>query len=121
MDSMSTDPRWLYRQVIDAMVVECATGQGQVSAHRIRVGLWNEVAEEEPQELPEQHAMNALLARLSPEEREVLAQLFAEEFSSGMFHALNVLHAASVDPVVQGYDGTPADDFLGRMDGWVWP
>ena len=35
------DSRWLYRQMIDAMVVACLQGPGRVSAERIRVGVWN--------------------------------------------------------------------------------
>ena len=37
--------RWMYRQMIDAMVVSCA-GQGQISAQRVRVGVWNDNAHE---------------------------------------------------------------------------
>lgn len=119
---MSEDPRWLYRQMIDAMVVSCLEAQGQVSAQRIRSGVWNANAEEVPETAsPEQHLMNALLASLSLAQREALAVLFAEEFSSGMFNALEVLYAARLAPFTEGYEGNPSDDFLGRMDGWVWP
>lgn len=111
----------MYRQVIDAMVVECAQGQGQVSAHRVRAGVWNVDAEEDPEALPDQHVINQILRKLDPEEREFLAQLMADEFSSGVFNALNVLHVAAVAPFELGYDGTPTDDFLGRMEGWDWP
>lgn len=118
---MSDDPRWLYRQMIDAMVVLCAQGQGQVSAQRIRLGIWNANAEAAASADPHQHTMNALLSSLTPEQREALALLFAEEFASGIFNALEVLHAAHLDPFVVGYEGHPSDDFLGRMDGWTWP
>ena len=120
MEGMSDDPRWLYRQIIDAMVVSCADA-GQVSAHRIRAGVWNSNAEESPDAAPEQHAMNDLLAHLDEREREVLAALFVEEYSSGIFNALHVLHAARLAPFDEGYDGEPSADFLGRMDGWDWP
>lgn len=118
---MSADPRWLYRQIIDAMVVSCVQGQGQVSAGRIRAGMWNPNAHEVADVDPNPERMNALLAQLSEEHREALAALFAEEFASGMFNALEVLHAAQCAPFEQGYDGDPGDDFLGRMDGWQWP
>lgn len=117
---MSEDPRWLYRQIIDAMVVSCADA-GQVSAQRVRVGVWNANAETTPDAPAEHHAMNVLLASLTPEQREVLAGHFAEEFASGMFNALEVLHAARLGGFEAGYDGDPSDDFLGRMDGWEWP
>ncbi len=116
-----SDPRWLYRQIIDAMVVECAQGQGQVSAHRVRAGVWSVDAEEDPGSLPDQHAINLILNKLDSKERELLARLIADEFSSGVFNALNVLHVAAVEPFQLGYDGTPTDDFLGRLEGLEWP
>lgn len=118
---MTDDPRWLYRQMIDAMVVSCATGQGQVSAQRIRLGVWNANAHEIADVDPSQQAMNVLLGSLSESQREALAVLFAEEYVSGMFNALEVLHAARCVPFDEGYGGVPSDDFLGRMDGWTWP
>lgn len=118
---MTEDPRWLYRQMIDAMVVSCAQGQGQVSAERVRVGVWNANAHEIADVDPSQPAMNELLAALEPGQREALAVLFAEEFASGVFNALAVLHAARCTHFEAGYEGDPGDDFLGRLDGWTWP
>ena len=112
------DPRWLYRQVIDAMVVSCA-GAGQVSAERVRVGVWNANADSDTD--ANQVTMNTLLAALPPEHRQALATLFAEEFASGVYNALQVLTAADMQPFHEGYDGDPSDDFLGRLDGWAWP
>ena len=117
---MTDDPRWMYRQIVDAMVVACADA-GQVSAQRVRAGVWNSNAEQAPDAPVEQHEMNVLLAGLAAEQRESLAALFAEEFASGMFNALEVLHAARLAGFESGYDGAPSDDFLGRMDGWDWP
>lgn len=118
---MSEDPQWLYRQIIDAMVVTCVRGEGQVSAERVRAGVWNVNAHEIEDVDPTQQAMNDLIAHLSLDQRATLAAVFADEFSSGMFHALRVLHAARFAPFDDGYDGTPGDDFLGRLDGWTWP
>lgn len=120
MDAMTDDPRWMYRQMIDAMVVSCAQ-QGQISAERIRVGVWNANAAEVSDTDPRQQTMNELLQALPAEHREALAWLFAEEFTSGIFNALEVLHAARLGPFEVGYDGSPSDDFLGRLDGWDWP
>ena len=53
------DSRWMYRQTIDAMVVACLQGQGQVSAERIRVGVWNPNADAETD--PNQVTMNDVL------------------------------------------------------------
>lgn len=114
------DPRWLYRQMIDAMVVSCA-GSGQVSAERVRVGVWNANAAEVADVDPHQTRMNEILGSLAPEQREALAVLFAEEYASGVFNTLQVLTAADCEPFTEGYDGDPSDDFLGRLDGWQWP
>lgn len=120
MGAMTEDPRWLYRQIVDAMVVSCADA-GQVSAQRIRTGVWNSNADDAPDAPVEQHDMNVLLAGLSPDHRETLAALFAEEFASGIFNALEVLRAARLPGFEQGYEGAPSDDFLSRMDGQEWP
>ena len=117
---MSDDPRWLYRQVIDAMVVTCSTAQGQVSAQRVRVGVWNDNADQIADVDPSQVVMNELLGTLEEHQRAALASLFAEEFASGMFNALEVLHAARCAPFHEGIDGDPSDDFLNRMDGTSW-
>ena len=114
------DPRWLYRQMIDAMVVSCA-GPGQVSAQRVRVGVWNDNAGEIAEVDPNPQRMNELLAALTPDQRNTLALILAEEFASGMFNALEVLTAAECDPFLEGYEGKPSDDFIGRVEGWPWP
>ena len=121
MDPMSDDPQWLYRQMIDAMAVTCVTGEGQVSAERVRVGVWNANAHEIEDVDPTQQAMNDLIAGLTVDQRTTLAAIVADEFSSGIYHALQVLHAARLTPFEEGYDGTPGDDFLGRLEGWDWP
>lgn len=116
-----SDDRTLYRTVIDALVVQCRDGQGQVSARRVVAGVWNENAELVDDAEPDQHAMNLLLGALTPEQRAVLAQLFAEEFASGVYNALQVLEAARIDPFAEGVAGTASDNFLDRMDDWEWP
>lgn len=117
-----SDGLTLYRTIIDALVVQCRDGEGQVSARRIQAGVWNENAEVADVETqPEQHAMNVLLASLSPDQREVLAALFVEEFESGVYNALRVLEAARVPLFVDGIDGLPTDHFLDRLDDGAWP
>ncbi|WP_454226998.1 DUF6547 family protein [Propioniciclava flava] len=83
------DSRWLYRQMIDAMVVACLQGPGQVSAERIRIGMWNPDADVNTD--PDQVAMNGLFSSLEESHRQALSALFAEEFASGIFNALTVL------------------------------
>lgn len=111
------DPRWMYRQMIDAMVVSCSAA-GQVSAERVRVGVWN--ADALPDDVA-QTTLNTLLAGMTADQREALAVVMAEEFASGVFNTLEVLQAAQLHPFLEGYDGDPSDDFLGRLDGWDWP
>ena len=75
----------LYRTIIDALVVQCREGEGQVSARRVLAGVWNENADAGDAEAePGQHAMNVLLGSLDGNQRAVLAGLFADEFESGV-------------------------------------
>lgn len=116
------DERLLYRAFIDALVVQCRDGQGQVSARRVQVGVWNAVAEEDGVEAdPDQHEMNELLRSLSERQRAVLATLFAQEFESGVYNVLQGLHAAGIPPFHAHPDGVPGDNFLDRLDNWQWP
>lgn len=116
-----TDDHLLYRTVIDALVVQCRDGQGQVSARRVLTGVWNENAELVDDAAPAQHGMNVLLESLTPEQRAVLSGLFAEEFQSGVYNVLQVLEAAHIVPFDAGVAGTASDNFLDRMDDWEWP
>lgn len=108
-----------YISVIDALVDECANGQGMVGSRRVRNGVWNESAT--PDFLPEQHRVNLLLASLSDEQRNALAGVLNEQFTSGVFTALRVLHHAKVEPFDDGVEGSPFNDFVGRLAGWPWP
>lgn len=109
-----------YRELIDAMVADCLTGQGQVGASRVRGGVWNANADSLSSGA-DQAAMNRLLADLSPNQREILASMLVEEFVAGMHQALVVLHEAGVEPFDDGYEGSPFHDFAGRLNGWSWP
>lgn len=108
-----------YREVIDRLVDACKSGQGQIGSRRARAGVWHEAAT--PDLLPEQHAINLLLARMPEGDREVLAGMLADAFSKGVFAALVALHEAGVEPFDKAYEGTPFNDFVGRMDEWNWP
>ena len=110
-----------YREVIDRMVDSCRDGQGQIGARRARAGVWNAYADALPDELSDQRAMNLLLARLDPADREVLAQMLYEAFRGGVHEALVILHEEGVSPFDAGYEGTPFHDFVGRLDDWPWP
>ncbi|MCA9678944.1 MAG: hypothetical protein H6709_07015 [Kofleriaceae bacterium] len=105
--------------MIDDLVEDSLRGQGQLGPRRARAGLWNALATAEF--VPEQHAINALLARLSPEEREVIAGMLFDRFTAGVHQALVALHAHEIEPFDDGYEGTPYHDFVGRLDDWPWP
>jgi hypothetical protein len=109
----------VYRDVIDALVEKCANGQGQVGPMRARKGLWNQNATADS--MPDQHRFNALLARLAPEDREIIAEMLAQEYVGGAFGALSVLNEFGVVPFEDGYEGAAYNDFVGRLDNWPWP
>ncbi|TCC65459.1 hypothetical protein E0H73_00470 [Kribbella pittospori] len=110
MTGLATGP------LIDRLALACRVGQGQIGAKRVRSGLWNARID-----VPAQPAVNQLLRRLTPAEREVLAQMLAQEFVGGVHETLVVLYEAQVEPFQDGYEGTPFHDFVGRLDDWPWP
>ena len=67
----SDNPDETYRMVIDRLAHSCRDGQGHIGARRARNGVWNENATADY--IPEQHEVNILLARMSREDREILA------------------------------------------------
>jgi hypothetical protein len=121
MDNELTVPEKpkVYRAIIDELVAVCRSGQGQIGARRARKGVWNEHATKEF--IPEQHEINLLLARMSPSDREILAAMLAREVELGIFETLKVLQQYQVAPFADGYEGSPFNDFMGRLSGWEWP
>jgi len=108
-----------YREVIDRLVRACREGQGQIGPRRVRVGVWNENATDDF--LPDQKQVNAVLSDLAQDDREVVAHLLEDAFTSGVHEALVVLHECGVEPFDNGYEGSPFHDFVGRLNGWNWP
>jgi hypothetical protein len=108
-----------YREMIDELVQVCKHGQGQIGARRVRAGVWNKSATQDF--IPDQHAINLLLKRLSAEDREVIAGMLAQEVVTGVFEALKILEKFEVEPFKDGYEGSPYNDFVGRLDDWSWP
>ena len=112
--------RWqAYRDLIDALVEQCRSGQGDI---------WPKAARAEPHEpdlppddRPWHWRLYRVASKLTPEEREDLAMLLAQQFRSGVHAALVALHEAEIPPFEDGYEGTPFHDFVGRLDGWEWP
>lgn len=112
-------PGDLYRTLIDRLVHNVTDGQGQVGPKRARAGIWNEHATVTV--LPEQHAINVLLARLDDAERDTVARMLEESYVAGVHDTLVTLHEERIVPFEDGYEGSPFHDFLGRLGGWEWP
>lgn len=110
----------LYKQVIDELVRVCKEGQGQIGAKRARKGIWNQNATADF--IPEQHEINLLLKRMSPADRKALAGMLAHQVEVGVFETLKVLEQFQIEPFEDGYEGSPFNDFIGRLAGnWEWP
>jgi hypothetical protein len=110
----------IYREVIDSLVDMCHNGQGQISSTNVLRGVWNDNASEE--ELPDQHKINLLLASMSVSDRELLAKMLLEEVITGVFETLKSLEEHEIEPFKDGYEGSPYNDFIGRVsNNWEWP
>src|SRR6266404_6156611 len=109
----------IYRDSIDSLVDMCHTGQGQIDARRIRRGVWNENAR--PDYIEDQYAINLLLSRLSKNDREVLAKMITSAVETGVFETLKALEQYQIEPFRSGYEGSPFNDFVGRLQDWQWP
>jgi hypothetical protein len=109
----------MYRDLIDHLVDVCHDGQGQIGARRVRAGVWNRNATAEF--LPDQHEVNLLLARMPDADREILARLMSKEVELGVFETLKALEQFDIAPFETGYEGSPFNDFVGRLDDWQWP
>jgi hypothetical protein len=115
----ASDERDLYRRVIDRLVKSSRRGQGQIGPTRVRAGVWNPDAAKAGSD--DQQNINLFLERLSPEDRDILAAMLADAFVSGVHEALVVLHESGITPFEDGYEGTPFNDFTGRLHDWEWP
>lgn len=109
----------VYKNVIDELARACKNGQGQIGPQRCRDGLWNVNATADF--IEDQHEINVLLRDLSPGQREVLAGMLEQSFVGGAFEALRVLYDLQVPPFEDGFEGSPYNDFIGRLDDWQWP
>ncbi|QIF04890.1 DUF6547 family protein [Roseimicrobium sp. ORNL1] len=111
----------VYKQVIDHLVEECKSGQGQIGPARARQGVWN--ANATADFIPEQHKINVLLSELTEEQRDILAGVLEQQFSAGVFESLKALEIFAIKPFEDGYEGSPYNDFIGRLtlDDWAWP
>src|SRR5260370_40627056 len=110
--SAPSKPR-IYRELIDELVRVCKDGQGQIGARRVRGGVWNQTATSKF--IPEQHQINRLLKRMSAADREILAGMLAQEVVTGAFETLKLLERFKIEPFKDGYEGSPYNDFIGRL------
>lgn len=122
MDLQDHKPK-IYRDFIDQMVYACNEGAGQLGASRIMNGVWNR---NKPEHLDDfQNGLNNLLKRLEVQDRTLLAKLLAQTFSDGVFETIKVLEEFEIEPFETGYEGSPFNDFIGRLindeDPWEWP
>jgi hypothetical protein len=118
----SQDERREYKTLIDALVEECRHGQGQILSGWVLRGVWNSYADDHPDEMPEERRMNAVLARMSTDDRELVARMLDLAYEGAVHDVLRVLHDREVPPFDDAYEGTPSHDFMGRMmTDWEWP
>ena len=115
---MTTKPQ-IYRDLIDHLVDDCHNGQGQIGPRRVRAGVWNKNATAET--IPDQHEINLLLARMPAADREIVAELLAKAHEGGVFMTLVALESFEIAPFESGYEGSPYNDFVGRLSDWEWP
>lgn len=109
-----------YRDIIDELVSVCREGQGQIGPRRVLAGVWNPHVD--ASSAPDQHAINLLLARLSSADRETIGRMLTHAFEGGVFETLKALETFGVAPFEDGYEGSPFNDFMGRLAGsWDWP
>ncbi|MFW9875151.1 MAG: DUF6547 family protein [Candidatus Thorarchaeota archaeon] len=111
-----------YREFIDCMVDDCHNGQGQIGSNRVKKGVWNINATKDF--LPDQYEVNELLKRLNQKDKEIIARLLEESFEGGVFETLKYLEEFEIEPFIEGYEGSPYNDFIGRLskkDKWEWP
>ena len=109
----------LYRDFIDHLVDMCRQGQGQIAAKRVRSGVWNQNASAD--QIVDQHQANLALAKLGVADRQAFARLMSAEVELGVFETLKALEQFGIEPFETGYEGSPFNDFVGRLKGWEWP
>jgi hypothetical protein len=111
----------LYKDFIDRMVDECQNGQGAIGPSRVRDGVWNKNAT--PDFIEDQFRINQLLVELNEDQRETIASMLEHAFVGGVFETLKALEEFEIDPFLDGYEGSPYHDFIGRVapDPWQWP
>ena len=108
-----------YRDFIDGLVEISFS----VAADRFRFGVWH------PEPPPDQVKYNQLLAGLSDDQRETIAQLLVEERTSGIHDTLAYLEGESLtvsNEKGESFSESPFDtdlcyDYICRLNQDDWP
>ncbi len=118
-DVPADDPQAAYEALIDDLVSRTPALSARLLRERSVVGM--------PEE---DRAVNAIVARLSEEEREALAA-FLERERAGAFHDVLAAFTEWSDgglgrsyqgkQLCVGYEGGLHQDYVGRRMGWEWP
>lgn len=105
------DPRAAYRQAIDALVDECHNGQGSVLPEWVERGVW-----------PIDRSIASALGRFTAEERHLVAKMLRTAYSGAVHDTLRVLEDHEFPALDQAYEGSPFQDFMGRLEShYDWP
>lgn len=129
-----------YRLLVDCLVRSCRRGEGRIAPRRVVAGIWNKnatktaisrmkkdlargklVSPEFLRMMQRQFEINELLSQMSPRQRESVARMLSDAFSEGVFTTLKELYKSRIVPFDKAYEGSPFDDFTGRLHGWPWP
>lgn len=109
-----------YKSLIDEMVQMLKSGQGKIPSQKVKSGVWNENATKDF--LEDQHEINQLLEKLSVTDREIIAKLLDDAVETGVFECLKILEDKNINPFEEGFEGSPYEDFIGRIKSdWEWP
>ena len=112
-----------YQAFIDGLL---AWPQVSVGARRAKDGVWNR------NQIPEQQKFNQLLEELTPEQREILAEMLQGEHDRGLFDILAYLSEEinlrglrlarnGVELAVEPYGTEMYYDWTCRRAGDAWP
>lgn len=83
----------------------------------VRRGVWNTYARDHPGEMPEEDLINRVLDGLTDDDRGVVARMLELAYEGGVHDTLRVLHDHEVPPFDDAHEGTPFQDFMGRIKG----
>lgn len=119
-EGKSAEENKAYKDMIDELVNMIRNGQGQIGSNRARNGIWNSNAKRDGL-MDDQYEYNELLKRLPQKDRSILAKMLEKQVETGVFETLKLLEEKEIKPFDEGFEGSPYEDFIGRMSDWGWP